>query len=356
MIVTAAHIAQLVDGNIEGNPNASVTRPARIEEARDGDFAFLDNLRYEPFAYTTEASILLVHRSFLPTQRLKPTLIRVENVRSALVKLLPLFDSAENGKDHSDQDRASIHPSVRMGAGTTIGAFTVIEEGAVIGSNCIIYPQVFIGRNARIGDGTRLYPGVRIHFDCVVGDNCILHANAVIGADGFGFAPEKNGNWTKVPQLGNVVVEDNVEIGACTCVDRASMGSTVIHRGTKLDNLIHIAHNVEVGENSVLAAQVGVAGSTHLGKNLQIGGQVGFAGHITIADGTKIQAQSGLASSVEEPNTALFGSPAIGYKDFIRSHVIFKQLPDLQRKLVELEKKLKVLESLQRVDAPGESA
>lgn len=356
MICTAAQIAQIVDGIIEGDPNASANRPARIEEARDGDFAFLDNLRYEPFAYTTEASILLTHKSFLPSQAVKPTLIRVENVRSALVKLLPLFDSAENNKDHSDESKATIHPSARIGAGTTVGAFTVIEEGAVIGSNCTIYPQVFIGRNVRIGDGTRLYPGVRIHFDCVVGDNCILHANAVIGADGFGFAPEKNGSWTKVPQLGNVVIEDNVEIGACTCVDRASMGSTVVHQGTKLDNLIHIAHNVEVGENSVLAAQVGVAGSTHLGKNLQIGGQVGFAGHITIADGTRIQAQSGLASSVEEPNTALFGSPAIGYKDFIRSHVVFKQLPEMQRKMVELEKKLRALEGALRVDAPGESA
>ena len=178
----------------------------------------------------------------------------------------------------------------------------------------------------------------------------------MIGADGFGFAPQKNGSWSKVPQLGNVIIENEVEIGACTCIDRASMGSTVVRQGTKLDNLIHIAHNVVVGGDSVLAAQVGVAGSTHLGKNLQIGGQVGFAGHISIADGTKIQAQSGLASSVEEPNTALFGSPAIGYKDFIRSHVVFKQLPDMQRKLAELEKKLKALELGSRSDAPGESA
>lgn len=356
MIVTAAHIAQLVNGIIEGNPDACVTRPARIEEAREGDFAFLDNLRYEAFAYSTEASILLVHKSFLPAQTLNPTLIRVENVRSALVKLLPLFDSAENTKDSSDHSKASVHPTARIGAGTTIGAFAVIEEGAVIGSNCIIYPQVFIGRNARIGDGTRLFPGVRIHFDCVVGDNCLLHANAVIGADGFGYVPEKTGTWAKVPQLGNVVLEDHVEIGACTCVDRASMGSTVIRSGAKLDNLIHIAHNVEVGENSMLAAQVGVAGSTRLGKNMQVGGQAGFSGHITIADGVKVQAQSGLASSVEEPNTALFGSPAIGYKDFIRAHIIFKQLPEIQRKMTEMEKKLRALEGNRRLDTPGESA
>ena len=344
MICTAAQIAKLVDGLIEGDPNAGVTRPARIEDAGDGDFAFLDNPRYESFAYSTKASILLVHQSFEPTQPVKSTLIRVDNVRGALVKLLPLFDAATNTQENTDLSKVSVHPTARIGAGTTIGAFAVIEEGAVIGSNCIIYPQVFIGRNAKIGDGCRLYPGVRVHFDCVIGDNCILHANAVIGADGFGFAPQKNGSWSKVPQLGNVLIEDDVEVGACTCIDRASMGSTIVRRGTKLDNLIHIAHNVVVGGDSVLAAQVGVAGSTHLGKNLQIGGQVGFAGHISIADGTKIQAQSGLASSVEEPNTALFGSPAIGYKDFIRAHIVFKQLPELQRKVVQLEKKLKEIE------------
>ncbi|MBL7827713.1 MAG: UDP-3-O-(3-hydroxymyristoyl)glucosamine N-acyltransferase [Saprospiraceae bacterium] len=355
MICTAAQIAKLVEGLIEGDPSVGVSRPARIEEAQEGDFAFLDNPRYEHFAYTTKASVLLVSHAFTPTQVVKPTLIRVDNVRGALVKLLPIFDEAVNAQDSSDPSKISVHPTARIGAGTSLGAFSVIESGAVIGSNCIIYPQVYIGRNVRIGDGCRIYPGVRIHFDCVIGDNCILHANSVIGADGFGFAPQKNGTWSKVPQLGNVILENDVEIGACTCIDRASMGSTVVRRGAKLDNLIHIAHNVEVGGDSVLAAQVGVAGSTHLGKNLQIGGQVGFAGHITIADGTKIQAQSGLASSVEEPNTALFGSPAIGYKDFIRSHVVFKQLPDLQRKLAELEKKIKSLENETRSMTPGES-
>jgi UDP-3-O-[3-hydroxymyristoyl] glucosamine N-acyltransferase len=358
MTFTAAQIAQLVDGSIEGDPNASVTRPARIEEARQGDFAFLDNPRYEPYAYTTEASILLLHRSFLPSQPVKSTLVRVDDVRGALVKLLPVFDASvsANGAGATDVSKVSVHASARIGMGTTVGAFTVIEEGAVIGSNCIIYPQVYIGRNARIGDGSRLYPGVRIHFDCVVGDNCVLHANAVVGADGFGFAPQKDGSWTKVPQLGNVVVENDVEIGACTCIDRASIGSTIVRAGTKLDNLIHIAHNAEVGGNSVIAAQVGVAGSTRLGRNLQVGGQVGFAGHISVADGTRIQAQSGLASSITEPGTALFGSPAIGYKDFIRSHVVFKQLPDLQKKVAELEKMLKAMRHEAASDSPGQSA
>jgi UDP-3-O-[3-hydroxymyristoyl] glucosamine N-acyltransferase len=345
MTFTAAQIAQLIDGSIEGDPNAIVSRPARIEEAGEGDFAFLDNPRYEPYAYTTQASILLLHKSFLASQPVKSTIIRVENVRGALVKLLPVFDSSvsSNGSESTDVSKMAIHPTARVGGGTKLGAFVVIEEGAVIGSNCIIYPQVFIGRNARIGDGCRLYPGVRIHFDCVIGDNCVLHANAVIGADGFGFAPQKDGSWTKVPQLGNVIIEDNVEVGACTCIDRASIGSTIIQSGAKLDNLIHIAHNAVVGQHSVIAAQVGVAGSTRLGKNLQVGGQAGFAGHITVADGTRIQAQSGLASTVTEPGTALFGSPAIGYKDFIRSHVVFKQLPELQKRVAELEKLMKAL-------------
>jgi len=345
MTFTAAQIAQIVDGSVEGDLNASVSRPARIEEAVDGDFAFLDNPRYESYAYTTKASILMLQNSFSPVQPVKSTLIRVDDVRSALAKLLPVFDPSNhgNGLDKTDASKLAVHPSARVGNGTTLGAFTVVEEGAVIGNNCMIYPQVFIGKNARIGDGCRIYPGVRIHFDCTVGDNCVIHANAVIGADGFGFAPQKDGTWAKVPQLGNVVVEDNVEIGACTCIDRASMGSTRISSGAKLDNLIHIGHNAEVGQNSVIAAQVGVAGSTRLGKGLQVGGQVGFAGHITVADGTRIQAQSGLASSIAEPGTAIFGSPAIGYKDFIRSHVVFKQLPELQKRVAELEKMLKAL-------------
>jgi UDP-3-O-[3-hydroxymyristoyl] glucosamine N-acyltransferase len=357
MTCTAAQIAQLVDGSVQGDPSASVSRPARIEEAQDGDFAFLDNPRYEPYAYTTQASILLLHKSFLPSQPVKPTIIRVEDVRGALVKLLPAFDPSmmPNGHESTDVAKMSIHSTARVGVGTTLGAFVVIEEGAVVGSNCIIYPQVFIGRNARIGDGCRIYPGVRVHFDCVVGDNCVLHANAVVGADGFGFAPKQDGSWTKVPQLGNVVIESNVEIGACTCIDRASMGSTVVRQGAKLDNLIHIAHNAEIGQNSVIAAQVGVAGSTHLGKNLQVGGQVGFAGHITVADGTRIQAQSGLASSITSPGTALFGSPAIGYKDFIRAHVVFKQLPELQKRVAALEKMLKTLSSSMTADSASQT-
>jgi UDP-3-O-[3-hydroxymyristoyl] glucosamine N-acyltransferase len=344
MKLTAAQIAHIVKGTVEGNPEAAVTRPAPIEAAEPGDFAFLDNPKYESFAYVTRASVLLVHRSFQPTQAVTPTLVRVDDVRSGLALLLEKVDEANQANGTADAAPVFVHASAQVGVGTTVGAYAVIEEGAVIGNNCIIYPQVFIGRNVHIGDNCRLYPGVKIHFDCIVGDNCTIHANAVIGADGFGFAPQEDKSWAKVPQVGHVVIENDVEIGACTCIDRATMGKTVIHQGAKLDNLIHIAHNVEIGRNAAMAAQVGVAGSTKLGDHVLIGGQVGFAGHITIADGTRIQAQSGLASNVTEPNQALFGSPAIGYKDFIRAHVVFKQLPDLQRKISELEKKIKAME------------
>lgn len=340
MKVTAAYLAQLLDGSLDGDADVQVSRPARIEEAKPGDFAFLDNIRYENFAYTTEASVLLVHRSFQPSQPVRPTLIRVEDVRSSLALLLQKFDESNQSTGTSVAANASVHPSAKIGIGTSIGAFAIIEEGAMIGTNCIIYPQTYIGRNARIGDNCRLYPGVRILFDCVVGKNCILHANAVIGSDGFGFAPQEDNTWVKVPQVGNVVLENHVEIGACTCIDRASIGSTVIRAGAKLDNLVHIAHNVEIGKNSALAAQVGIAGSTRLGNNCQIGGQAGFAGHLTLADGTRVQAQSGVGSNTE-PNSTLFGSPAIGFRDFMRSHVVFKQLPELQKRVLALEKRLK---------------
>ncbi len=343
--MTAAQIAHFIGGTVDGDSNASVSRGAPIEAAQAGDFTFLDNPKYEAFAYSTLASILLVHNEFHPTKPITPTLVRTADVRTSLAILLKIIDQANNSNGAAISEKAYIHPEVKLGAGTEIGAFTVIEQGAVIGLNCKIYPQVFIGRNVRIGDNSVLYPGVRVHFDCEIGENCILHANAVVGADGFGFAPQSDGTWTKIPQVGKVVLENNVEIGASTCIDRASLGSTVIRSGAKLDNLIHIAHNVEVGHNTVIAAQVGVAGSTHLGDNVRVGGQAGFSGHLKIADGTQIQAQSGLASSIEKPGTAIFGSPAMGYRDFIKSHVVFKQLPDLQRKVMELERRLKDLDN-----------
>jgi len=344
MKITAAFLAQLLGGSLDGDPDVQVSRPARIEDAQSGDFAFLDNLKYESFAYATQASILLVHRSFQPSQPVQPTLIRVDDVRSSLALLLQKFDESNHAGRSIIAENASVHPSAQIGIGTSIGAFAIIEEGAVIGNHCQIYPQTYIGRNVRIGNNSRLYPGVRVLFDCVIGDNCILHSNAVIGADGFGYAPQEDRSWIKVPQVGNVVIENNVEIGACTCIDRASIGSTTIHTGAKLDNLIHIAHNVEIGRNTALAAQVGIAGSTRLGDNCQAGGQAGFAGHLTLADGTRVQAQSGVGMNTTEPNATLFGSPAFGFRDFMRSHVVFKQLPDLQKKMQALEKRLAEME------------
>lgn len=345
MDITAAQIAHLLDASIEGNPNAIVHRPARIEEAAEGDFAFLDNPRYESYAYTTKASVLLVNHAFHPTQPLTPTLIRVDDVRTSLAYLFEIFNNLlnPNGNTTRVDDHALVHPDVKIGLKTSVGAFAIVESGVCIGDNCTIYPQVFIGYGVRIGNNCKLFPGVRIHHDCIIGDNCTLHANAVIGADGFGFAPQEDKTWKKVPHLGNVILENNVEVGANTCIDRAALGSTILHTGVKIDNLVHIAHNVEVGKNSVMAAQVGVAGSAKIGENVQLGGQTGISGHISIADGTRVQAQSGIASSVKEPNQALFGAPAIDYNDFIRSYVVFKTLPELQKKVRELEKKLKDL-------------
>lgn len=345
MTITAAQIAQFIGGLVEGDPDATVSQGAPIEAAQSGDFTFLDNPKYESFVYATQASILLVNHDFKPEKSIVPTLVRTDDVRTALAVLLKIIDQANHANGATISEKASIHSDACIGAGTEIGDFSVIEQGASIGLNCKIYPQVFIGRNVRIGDNCVLYPGVRVHFDCEIGANCILHANAVIGADGFGFAPQADRSWTKIPQVGKVVLEDSVEVGASTCIDRASLGSTIIRTGAKLDNLIHIAHNVEVGSHAILAAQVGVAGSTHLGAHVRVGGQAGFSGHLKIADDTQIQAQSGLASSIDAPGTAVFGSPAMPYRDFIKSHVVFKQLPDLQRKVIALEKQIAELKN-----------
>lgn len=346
MDIKAAQLAHLLNGTLEGDPDATVRQPARIEEAREGDFAFLDNPKYESHAYSTKASILLVSKTFQPTQPVAATLIRVDDVRSSLAFLLERFNDivSPNGAPAQVSESASVHADVQIGVQTAVGAFTVVEAGACIGDNCTIYPQVFIGRNVRIGNNCKVYPGVRILHNCVIGDNCVIHSNAVLGADGFGFAPQEDKSWKKVPHVGNVVLEDNVEIGANACIDRAALGSTVLHTGVKIDNLVHIAHNVEIGKNSVMAAQVGVAGSTKIGENVQLGGQAGIAGHLTIADGTRVQAQSGIASFIKEPNQALFGSPAIDYNDYVRAYIVFKNLPELQKKVRMLERILKEMQ------------
>ncbi len=342
MYITAAQLAHILGGALEGDPDAIVRRPARIEEAQAGDFAFLDNPKYEPFAYTTQASVLLVSKQFAPTQPVAATLIRVDDVRSSLALLLEKFHDllSANGVVPSTDERAYVHPEAQIGAHTAIGAFAVVEAGAVIGEHCVIHAHVYIGRQTRIGSHCIIYPGVRILHHCLIGDRCTLYPNAVIGSDGFGFAQQKDGSWKRIPHVGNVVVENDVEIGANACIDRAALGSTLIRSGTKIDNLVHIAHSVEIGKNTAIAAQVGIAGSTKIGENVQLGGQVGVAGHLTIADGTRVQAQSGIASSIKKPHQALFGAPAIGYNDYIRAYAVFKKLPELQRRVDQLERLL----------------
>jgi UDP-3-O-[3-hydroxymyristoyl] glucosamine N-acyltransferase len=342
MEIIVKDLAAFLGGSLEGDPDVVVNRPSKIEEGGKGSISFLGNTKYESFAYSTTASALLVNRDFEPKEPIQATLIRVDDVYGAVAMLMEHFQSHTNGVTGISA-QAAVDPKAIIGKGVFIDHFAIIEEGVTIGNQCRIYGHVYIGKNAKIGEGTILYPGVRIQHECVIGAHCILHPNVVIGSDGFGFAPQEDGSYKKIPQIGNVLIEDHVEIGANTTIDRATMGSTIIRKGVKLDNLIQIAHNVEIGENTVISAQTGVAGSTKIGKNCLIGGQVGFSGHLTIADGTKIQAQSGIASSVETPNTALFGSPAIEYSRFLRSHTVFKKLPELYKQILKLEKQIKTL-------------
>ena len=282
-MVTAQHIAALLNGIVEGNAEAQVYKPGKIEEAVEGDITFLANPKYEEYAYTTQASILLVSREFVPAKPVKPTLVRVDDVYASVAVLMNHFGDQQKTKSEGIAGSTAIDESARLGEGVSIGHFTVIESGAIVGNNCKIHPQVFIGRNVTIGDNCEIHPGTRIYHDCVIGDNCVLYANAIIGNDGFGYAPQEDGSYQKIAQLGNVILEDGVEIGANTVIDRATMGSTIIKKGVKLDNLIQVAHNVEIGENTVVAAQAGFAGSAKIGKNCQIGGQAGFIGHIRIS-------------------------------------------------------------------------
>ncbi len=343
MIITAKELSKILSGSVEGDPNVKVDRPSKIEEGGEGTISFLANPKYESFAYTTTASIILVSKDFQPAKPISATLIRVEDVYSCVALLLDKFGNKVEVSQEGISDQAFVHPDSNIGNNVSIGLFSIIEKGATVGTNCTIYPQVYIGRNVKMGKNVTLHPGVKIYHDCVIGDNCILHSNVVIGSDGFGFAPTEDGSFKKIPQLGNVVLENEVEIGANTVVDRATMGTTLIEKGVKLDNLIQIAHNVEVGQNTVIAAQTGIAGSTKVGENCMIGGQVGIVGHITVANGTKVQAQSGIASKVKKENTSLFGSPAIPYSNYLRSYTGFKQLPDLIKKINDLEKQVKSL-------------
>jgi len=344
MEFTAKDIAGLVGGTIDGNPDIKVNRLARIEDGEPEALSFLANPKYYPFIYTTRSSIVLVESDFIAEQSLSCTLICVDDPYTAFANLLEIYDKMRKGKT-GISSLSSIAKSAKIGSNAYIGDFVVISDNVIIGDNVRIFPQSYIGENVRIGSGTTINPGVIIYYDCAVGNECTIHGGSVIGADGFGFAPQSDNNYKKVAQIGNVVIEDNVEIGANTTIDRATLGSTIIRRGVKLDNLIQVGHNVEIGENTVIAAQTGIAGSTKIGKNCMLGGQVGLAGHIVIADDVKIGAQSGLASNVNKPGTILLGSPSVEISRFRRIIAIFNNLDKLYYRIGDLEKTIKQLQA-----------
>lgn len=342
MEFSAEQIAALLHGKIEGDSQAKVKGFSKIEEGKPETITFLANLKYEHYIYETGASVVLVNNDFKPSSPIKATLIRVENAYAALADLLKQVESHMPRKT-GVASTASIASTATYGENCYIGDFAFIGENVTIGNNCMIYPHTYIGDNVTIGDGCILYPHATIYYNCTVGRECILHAGSVIGADGFGFAPNGDG-YDKIPQLGNVIIEDQVEIGANTTIDRAVMNSTVIRRGVKLDNLIQVAHNVEVGEHTVMAAQVGIAGSVKIGKHCMFGGQAGLAGHITIGDNVQIGAQAGIMRSIDKP-VAVLGAPAIPAKDFFKSNAVFNKLPEMALKLARLEKEMERLKN-----------
>jgi UDP-3-O-[3-hydroxymyristoyl] glucosamine N-acyltransferase len=347
MKVTAQQIATLVDGVVDGDPSVTVFGPSRIEDGKPGTITFLGNLKYTEYIYTTGASVIIVSNDFLPEKQINATLIKVKNVYGALAILMEKFNSSMS-INAGISSKASIAEDCSIGKDTFIDDFVIIKPRVKIGINTKIYGQVFIGDGVEIGDHVVLYPGVKIYHNCKIGNYSVIHANAVIGSDGFGFARDDDGNFKKIPQTGNVIIEDHVEIGSNSVIDRASLGSTIIRSGAKLDNLIQIAHNVEVGNNTAIAAQAGIAGSTQIGAGCMVGGQVGMAGHIQVADGTMIQAQSGVASNVKGPNAKLYGSPALDYQNYLKSYAYFKKLPEIVQQLREIQASLDVLKETKK--------
>jgi UDP-3-O-[3-hydroxymyristoyl] glucosamine N-acyltransferase len=343
MQFSAAQIALMINGTVEGDPAVMVNSFAKIEEAVPGQLSFLANLKYEEFLYTTGASLVIINAAYELKQPVKATLIRVLDAYSAFAILLNKYQEIMAQQLTGIQTPSYISPSARIGKNVFVGAFAYIADNVVIGDNTKVHPQVYIGDGTTIGDNCTIHPAVKLYHGTVIGKNVTIHAGTVIGSDGFGFAPQANGSYQKVPQIGNVVVEDFVEIGANTTIDRATMGSTVIRKGAKLDNLIQVAHNVEIGSNTVIAAQAGVSGSTKVGNNVQIGGQAGIVGHITIADGTKINGQSGVTKSIVEPHQAVTGSPAFEYGSSLRSQAVTRKLPELEKKIKELERLIQQL-------------
>lgn len=349
MEITVGQLAQLIGGRVEGNPDTVVSRFSPIEEAGPGALTFLSNPKYQHHLYTTHASAVLVSNDFVPEKEYSAALIRVADVYSTLSQLLEKFNTQQVTKTGREEP-SYVAGSATLGEDVYIGAFAYVGENARLGNNVKIFPQVYLGDNVEIGDNTVIYSGAKLYSGTRIGSSCILHAGCVIGSDGFGFAPQPDGSYKKIPQTGNVIIGDDVEIGANTTIDRATMKSTVIENGVKLDNLIQVAHNVEIGENTAIAAQAGISGSTKLGKRMVVGGQVGIVGHITLADGTQIGAQSGVSKTISEPGKKWFGSPADEYKQAIRASVVFKKLPELYDEIKALKEELKTLKEKNKDD------
>jgi UDP-3-O-[3-hydroxymyristoyl] glucosamine N-acyltransferase len=338
MKFTAEQIAGILEGQVVGNPNAEVFRLSKIEEGEEGSLTFLANPKYINHIYTTKASVTIVNDSFVPESEIATTLIKVEDAYVSFSKLLEFYNQVKLNKN-GIEPQTFISEGTKYGENLYLGSFSYIGQNVVLGDNVKIYPNSFIGDNVVIGNNVHIFAGAKIYSETMIGNNCTIHSGTIIGADGFGFAPNEDGEYNKVPQIGNVVIEDNVDIGANTTIDRATLGSTIIRKGVKLDNQIQIAHNVEIGKNTVIAAQTGVAGSTKIGENCMIGGQVGIAGHLVIGNNVRVQAQSGIGRNIKD-DEVLQGSPTFGYSDFSKSYVHFKNLPKIVAELEELKKQI----------------
>jgi UDP-3-O-[3-hydroxymyristoyl] glucosamine N-acyltransferase len=336
MKFTATQIASILEGEVIGDPNVEVNKLSKIEEGSTGSLTFLANPKYVNHIYSTQASLVIVNKSFEPEFEITATLIKVEDAYKSFSKLLEYYNQVKLMKSGIEQPSV-LSEGVSYGDGLYLGSFCYVGKNVKIGANVKIYPNSFIGDNVTIGDNCVFFAGVRIYSETEIGNNCTIHSGTIVGSDGFGFAPKEDGTYDKVPQIGNVIIEDNVEIGSCSTIDRATLGSTIIRKGVKLDNQIQVAHNVEIGENTVIAAQTGIAGSTKIGKNCLIGGQVGIVGHLTIGDGVRIQAQAGIGKSLKDGETVQ-GSPAYNYGDYSKSYVHFKNLPKIVNDLEELKK------------------
>ena len=342
MKFTAKQISEILSGEVHGNPSQEVFKLSKIEEGEKGSLTFLANPKYHSYLYTTKASIAIVNKGFIPEKEIETTLIKVDDAYKAFTKLLEYYNEIKLDKSGIEEPNY-IDKTVKYGDNIYIGAFAYLGQNVIIGDNVKIYPNVFLGDNVTIGNETTIFSGARIYSESVIGENCTIHSAVIIGSDGFGFVPNEKGEYNKVPQIGNVIIEDHVDIGSGTTIDRATLGSTIIRKGVKLDNQIQIAHNVEIDKNTVIAAQTGIAGSTKIGKNCRIGGQVGIVGHINIGDNVKIQAQSGIGRSIKD-NEAVQGSPALQYSDYNKSYVHFKNLPVLVKRIDELEKTINTKE------------